>query len=147
MQTRLMYVEHKTGGHHGEAWIGLVSFSKTGKTLYFNGRAYRSLKGRGLSSNYADVETGEQFWISGVKKRGSNRHRFGGGVVTVDRQAVPALLAELGVPKLDPSAFVVGDAIETEMKRETLNEKENQPVTRARRDKPVMTGTRTWHLK
>jgi len=139
MRKRLMYVENKAGGDRGEAWIGLVAFSKTGATLYFNGRAYRSLKGRGISANFADIETGEQYWISGVKKRGTNRHRFGGGIISVDRTAVPALLAELGTTTLDKTRFEIDQAVETSARLVELRDKENQAVTRKRRSKPVMT--------
>lgn len=126
MKERLMYVENKSGGDSGEAWIGLVSFSKSGTTIYFNGRAYRSLKGRGISANFVDIETGKQFWISGVKKRGTNRHRCGSGIIHVDRGAVSALLAELKVQKLDPSRFVVADAAPTQEKRAEFHRKQNE---------------------
>ena len=121
-----MYVENKSGGDSGEAWIGFVSFSKSRTTIYFNGRAYRSLKGSGISANFVDIETGEQFWISGVKKRGTNRHRFGSGIIHVDRRAVSALLAELQVQELDPSRFVVADAAATQEKRREFHRKENE---------------------
>lgn len=35
--------------------------------------SFRSLKGSGFKANYVDVLTGEQFWISGPKKDGSDR--------------------------------------------------------------------------
>jgi hypothetical protein len=134
---RLLYVECKTGGHAGEAWIGLVTFSKAGTTIYFNGLAYRSLKGRGFSANYADVETGEEYWITGVKKRGTNRHRFGSGLIHVDRRAVSPLLKHLGEDKLDPRRFVVGDAAETEPRLAELHEKEHRTLARNRRDESL----------
>jgi hypothetical protein len=120
MQERLMYVEAKDGGHSGDAWIGFVSFSKTGAALYFIGRAYRSLKGRGVAANYADVETAERFWISGVKKGGTNRHKFGSGVIHVDRRAAPLLLRLLGASVLDPARFVVGEPVDTSARRGEL---------------------------
>ncbi len=137
MNQKLMYVERKSGGHRGCAWIGLVSFSRTGATLFFNGRAHRSLKGSGISGNYADIETGEEFWISGVKKRGTNRHQFGGGAVFVDRAAVSALLQKLATSALDPASFVVSDAEDTTARRISLHHKENEPITQKRRSKPV----------
>lgn len=36
MQTRIMYLERKAGNLTGEARIGRVRFSKTGKTLYMD---------------------------------------------------------------------------------------------------------------
>jgi hypothetical protein len=72
--TRIMYIENKSAGlSGGEARIGRVSFSKSGSTLYYRGRSFRSLKGTGFKANYYDVETGEEFWISGPKRDGSDR--------------------------------------------------------------------------
>lgn len=78
MKTRIMYIEHKAPGtgDTGPARIGRVRFSKTGRTLYYGDKAFRSLKGAGLSGNYADVETGEIYWISGPKRDGADRHPF-----------------------------------------------------------------------
>lgn len=69
-----MYIECKAGGlRGGEATIGRVSFSKTARTMRYRDREFRSLKGAGFKANYVDVLTGEQFWISGPKKDGSDR--------------------------------------------------------------------------
>jgi hypothetical protein len=73
MQSRIMYIEDKSGGLSGPARIGRVSFSKTGRTLYYRGRSFQSLKGAGSKANYYDVETGEKFWISGPRKDGADR--------------------------------------------------------------------------
>ena len=73
MQTRIMYVENKSAGLTGPARIGRVSFSKTGRTLYYQGRSFQSLKGAGLKSNYYDVETGDEYWISGPRRDGGDR--------------------------------------------------------------------------
>lgn len=71
-----MYIERKLGGGDtGPARIGRVSFSKTGRTLYYRGKTLQSLKGCGLYGNYQDVETGEEYWISGCKRDGLDRHR------------------------------------------------------------------------
>lgn len=32
MKTKIMYIENKSLGHHGPAWIGFVEFSKSGQT-------------------------------------------------------------------------------------------------------------------
>lgn len=41
MKSRIMYIEHKTGqSDKGKTWIGKVEFSKSGKTIYFNGLAF-----------------------------------------------------------------------------------------------------------
>ncbi len=63
-QTRIMYIEYKGDGIVGPAKIGRVTFSKTGKSLYYQGRHFRSLKGSGFKANYFDAETGEEYWTS-----------------------------------------------------------------------------------
>lgn len=72
MKPRIMYIECKAAGLSGPARIGRVSFSKTGRSLYYGGRTFQSLKG-GYKANYYDVETGEEYWISGPKRDGSDR--------------------------------------------------------------------------
>ncbi len=64
-----MYIELKTGfNDNGPAWIGRVRFSKTGRTVYYRGRTLRRKPYGGGPGNYYDVETGEEFWVSGVNK-------------------------------------------------------------------------------
>jgi hypothetical protein len=69
-KTRIMYVERKAGNLAGPARIGRVTYSKTGATLYYDGLELRSLKGSGFKANYFDVETGDEYWISGPRKDG-----------------------------------------------------------------------------
>ena len=73
MKTRIMFIEHKGQELTGEAKIGRVTFSKTGKTISYGGRKFQSLKGKGFKSNYYDIETGEEYWISGCHKDGDDR--------------------------------------------------------------------------
>jgi hypothetical protein len=68
-----MYIESKAEGLTGPARIGRVTFSKTGRTIYYRGRSYRSLRGAGYKANYYEVESGHDFWISGPKVRGGDR--------------------------------------------------------------------------
>jgi len=78
-----MYVELKTGfSDNGPAWIGKVRFSKTGRTAYYRGRNLRRI--RGVSGNYLDMQTGQEYWISGVKRDGTDRHWAGAGTVEID---------------------------------------------------------------
>ena len=118
----LRYIELKSGhSDNGPAWIGYVTPSKTGRTLYFNGRALMKLKGqrRGDSGgNYIDMETGESFWISGVKKNGEDRHLAGSGKVLVESAALSDYLNAIGAKTLDKSRCEVTDAIrQTDIKR------------------------------
>jgi len=73
MRSRIMYIECKAGGLTGSARIGRVTFSKTGKTLTYLGLKFRSLKGSGFKSNYYEVESEDEYWITGCKQRGTNR--------------------------------------------------------------------------
>lgn len=72
MKTRIMYIEYKGGDLMGPARIGRVKFSQTGRTLYYQGKTFQSLKGRGYKANYADVKSSEEYWISGCKKSGQD---------------------------------------------------------------------------
>ncbi len=72
MQSRIMYIENKAGGLGGRGRIGRVTFSKTRKTIYYHDKCFQSLKG-GYKANYYDLETGEQYWISGPKRAGGDR--------------------------------------------------------------------------
>jgi hypothetical protein len=69
---RIKYIEYKGNDLTGPARIGRVTFSKTGETLYYRGKSFQSLKGNGFKANYYDVETLEEYWISGPKKRGGD---------------------------------------------------------------------------
>ena len=80
-----MYIELKSGNNdRGPARIGRVTFNRTGKTLRYKGKAFQSCGGQGIGANYFDVESGEQYWISGVKKNQQDRHWAGGGPVEID---------------------------------------------------------------
>ena len=84
-KTKIMYIELKSGfGDNGPARIGRVTYSKSGRTVYYQGKAFQSLKGRGVSGNYFDIDTGEEYWISGTKKDGTDRHWAGSGVIEID---------------------------------------------------------------
>jgi hypothetical protein len=78
-----MYIECKAE-LNGCGRIGRVSFSKTGKTIYYDGKSFQSLKGGGYNkANYYDIESGEMYWISGPKRLGSDR-LYGQPGVTID---------------------------------------------------------------
>jgi hypothetical protein len=91
-----MYVECKsTKGDYGGARICRVSFSKTRRTIYYRGLELQSLKGRGISGNYYDVATGFEYWVSGPKRNGGDRHWAGGGVVRIDADVVDEYWREI----------------------------------------------------
>ncbi len=79
MKHIIRYVELKGDAHTDadEAWIARVWPSASGKTLYFNDMALK--RQSGSDSNHVDLETGNLYWVSGVKKRSTNRH-WGGAI-------------------------------------------------------------------
>jgi hypothetical protein len=72
-QTRIMFIENKDGESNltGDARIGRVIFSKTGKSIHYNGKTFERM--RGFKANYRDIETGDAYWISGCKENGEDR--------------------------------------------------------------------------
>lgn len=68
-----MYVQLKTGYplDQGPAWITRVRFSKTWRTAYVHGLTLArttALAYANHDSNFYDVTSGEEFWISGPKR-------------------------------------------------------------------------------
>ena len=83
-----MYIENKDGDLYGaDARVGWVTFSRTGKTVYYKDKVLKRASGGGISGNHYDEATGEEYWISGIKKRGTNTHWATGGHVEIDDDA------------------------------------------------------------
>ena len=86
---RVMYIENKEGNIDGvDARIGWVRFSKSGMTVYYRGKTLKRNKRGGICSNHIDVETGEEYWISGIKKNAPNEHWAETTIVEVDQDAI-----------------------------------------------------------
>ncbi|MEL6951017.1 MAG: hypothetical protein AAGM16_12985 [Pseudomonadota bacterium] len=87
---RVMYIEPRDNGSGlGGARIGWVRFSKSGKSVYYRGLRLERIAGGGIRGNYFDVETGSEYWVSGVKAKGDNRHPSEAKVdVTIDEDAL-----------------------------------------------------------
>ena len=91
LKRRLMYLENKVGQIDGcDARIGWVTFSKTGRTIYYRGRTLLQIGGRGILGNFVDAASHEEFWVSGVKRRGTNAHPARPIAVEVDPDAKEA---------------------------------------------------------
>jgi len=83
-----MYIENKDGLIEGiAARIGWVDFSKTGRTVYYRGLSLAPAKGGGIRGNFICEETGQEYWVSGIKKRGSNTHSSESISVAIDEDA------------------------------------------------------------
>jgi len=107
MKAELIYVELKTDfSDDGSAWIGMPAHSKSGATIYFNGLALKSLKGAGVSANYYELQSGDEYWVSGVKLNGEDRHYAGGGDVFIDKLAVEKYLKATGLTILPKNLIV-----------------------------------------
>ena len=121
-----MYIELKTGySDDGPAWIGYVQTSKSKKTIYFNNHAFQ--RNIGAYSNYIDIENGDEYWISGLKKQESNRHWAGHGKIMIDRRAVEEYLLFIGEKELPLKLFEVidmKDEFPVERIQKLLNEKQ-----------------------
>lgn len=115
MVHKLVYVELKSGyNNNGPAWIGYGRYNRTGSTLYFNGQILR--KGNGISGNYYDFDTHDEYWVSGVKKNGADRHSLGKGKVGIDDEALAAYLKLRNLKELPLDYYNVVSLIKTEAK-------------------------------
>lgn len=107
-RTELKYIELKTGYHDdGPAWIGKVMLSKSGKMVYFNDHGFRRFAG--ILGNYYDVETGEEYWISSVRKDGQDRHWAGKGKICVAQNALDEYLSVINSNMLDRKHYFTAD--------------------------------------
>jgi len=91
MSPELIYIELKSGfADDGPAWIGKGLFTRTRRTLYFNGRIFKKKPGDG--ANYVDIKTGEGHWVTGVRKNGKDRNATGSGKIAVDESVLKEYL-------------------------------------------------------
>ena len=124
MTGELIYVELKTGyGDNGPAWIGKGFYNRTRKTVYFNGHVF--CRRQGISGNHIDLETGEEYWISGVKKNGTDRHWAGSGVIEIDESVIEEYLALRGLTGLTKGKYVTVK-LDNEQAKEISKELENR---------------------
>lgn len=72
MNERIMYIEYKGHGQTGPARIGKVKFSQSNKTIYYKGKTFQLINGTGFQANYYDIDTGEQYRISGCNQKGND---------------------------------------------------------------------------
>lgn len=106
----LKYIELKTGyADNGPAWIAGVKLSRSGNAVYFNGKALKRCLHCGVAGNHYDIETGEEYWVSGIKRDGSNRHWAGSGKVAIEASVVGEYLKLVGMAEPDQSKFEIVD--------------------------------------
>lgn len=121
MKTKILYVEHKSGySDDGPAWIGKGTYSKSGRTIYFNGQAFQSMKGAGIGASHYDLDTAEEYWISGIKKNEENRHWAGSGKVMIDSSVVDEYLEAIQKSELNKSQYEIIEFSKDDIKSKTL---------------------------
>ena len=122
----MRYIELKTGyNDNGPAWIGKVKLSKSGQMIYFNDVAFQ--KFHGTYSNYCNIETGDEYWISNVKKDGTDRHWAGSGKILVGRDVLSEYLKITGQETLNQTRYEVID-IEESYPVERIKRLKNGPA-------------------
>ncbi len=126
MKSQLIYVELKTGyNDNGPAWIGKGFFSKTSQTIYFNGQVFK--KGNGISGNHFDLKNGNEYWISGVKKNGTDRHVNGSGIIQIDESIIGEYLNLIGGTVLRKNKYKIIH-LDNVAAKEKTHEIENQKL-------------------
>ncbi len=123
MRTEILYVE-LIQGHSGPAWIGYGQFNKSGRTVYFNGKVFG--RGQGIIGNHVDIDLGDEYWISGVKKNGEDRHWAGSGKIHIDKTVISDYLKIIGETALPKNKFILVDLNNIpnkELSREIENKK------------------------
>jgi len=124
MKTQILYVELKSGySDDGPAWIGKGFFSKTGRTIYFNGQAFQ--KEKGIRGNHFNLENGDEYWISGIKNDGTDRHWAGSGIIQIDESIIEEYLKLIGEPTLQKNKFKIVHLVNVPAKQKAT-EIENQ---------------------
>jgi hypothetical protein len=71
VRSRIMYIESRAENLQGPARIGRVTFTKSGKGIYYQGREFYRISG--FQANYAEVGSNDPYWISGPRRDGCDR--------------------------------------------------------------------------
>ncbi|HLG02300.1 MAG TPA: hypothetical protein VI731_01815 [Bacteroidia bacterium] len=112
MRTEIRYIENKGTG---EAWIGYCQFSKSGRSVYFNNKVFK--RAQGISGNHIDIETGEVYWISGIKKNGADRHWTDSGHIFLDISAKDDYLRIISSSAFPKNKFILVELVNTPNKK------------------------------
>jgi hypothetical protein len=137
MRTEIKYIELKSGfSHNGPAWIGLVSFSKSGKTIYFDGKAFQRIGSDRTRGNFYDIETGDEYWISGASKDMLDRHQFGSGKIFVEKRILKEYLDIVEKKELPKSSYEL-IKVNTEKPIDRIHEIENSKMEKSLIDQQI----------
>jgi hypothetical protein len=95
----------------------MAEFSKSGRTVYFNGKALKNSNAQGIAGNYFDIENGDEYWVSGIKKNGTDRNWTGGGKIMIDKNIVELYLSLVDFNVLDKNRFELTEIKTTDKQR------------------------------
>lgn len=105
MPDRIMFIQLKSGHNtdEGPSWITRLRFTKSWRTAHFRGRTLRRVTGTAFdnsAANFYDVESGEEYWVSGPKRdRTDTRYGHGKPIVEDDvRSEYEAFLQGAALP-------------------------------------------------
>lgn len=137
----IKYIELKSGfSSNGPAWIAEVTFSKSGQTVYFNDMALKKLKNPGIVSNHYDIETGDEYWVSGVKRNGQDRHWAGSGKIMLEEEIVDDYLQLVDFTIISDQHFQLVQLNKT-FDKTRFNELENSTLE----ERPKITHYSQWY--
>jgi hypothetical protein len=94
MARRIIFVQLKSGHNtdQGPSWIAWVDFNTSWATARVHGRVLHRTKS--FDGNFRDVDTREEFWLSGPKRDRTDTH-YGPATTQVDEDACEAYEAFL----------------------------------------------------
>lgn len=88
--------------------------------------ALKKMKSGNFLANHYDILTGEEYWISGVKKDGKDRHWAGAGKIMMDSRVISDYLNLVEADCLDKNKFQIVEITSTD--KEKFKEVENQKL-------------------
>ena len=121
-------------------YIGFGEYSKSRKTVYFNDQAFQSCKGRGVGANFYDLESQDEYWISGIKREGGDRHWAGGGKINIEEKIIEEYLTLVDFDEIDKLTFEIVNIPKTDKtKFEQIENKQMESAIKRKRKKNMKT--------
>jgi len=130
VKNELVYVEKISEDDETSAWIGYAETSKSGVTKYFNEKTFELVIGGDLNTNYYETETGEEYWISSVKKNIKENRWTHLDEVLIDSTAINHYMSLLALTKIPKNLKLT--SIKPFDPEKTLYNKENLHIIERR---------------
>jgi hypothetical protein len=83
--------------------------------------------GQGIQGNYMNIETRDEYWISGVKRNQEDRHWAGSGIIMIGKSVVEEYLSLIGANRLDARRFKVVQLNQGDVRSRT-HDRENRKL-------------------